>query len=118
VLDTLLAKTKKLIYRPAYDGLKNNVPIDLQELKGYPWKEGLEDSVNIRVIGDYLHGFSETFGIEPEIKFNTRVEKLEKTPGEKKWRVKSSTLIKDGPEAGKKTRQTEVSFLRFGTPTL
>lgn len=114
---TLIAKAK-YIFSPAYDGLKNNVPIDLQELKGYPWKEGLEDSVNIRVIGDYLHGFSETFGIEPEIKFNTRVEKLEKSPGEKTWRVKSSTLIKDGPEAGKKIRHTEVGFLHLGTHSI
>jgi cation diffusion facilitator CzcD-associated flavoprotein CzcO len=98
-------------FRPAYEGLKNNIPISLQELKGHPWKEGLEDFVNIKIIGDYLHSYSEKFGIEPEIKFNTRVEKLDKLTGEKKWRVKTSTLIKDGPSSGQKIRQTDVSLL-------
>lgn len=79
-------------------------------LKGFPWKEGLEEFVNVRVIGGYLHDFSENFGIEPEIRFNTRVENVDKPVGAKRWRVTTSTLVKDGPEAGKKRRQTEVGF--------
>lgn len=68
----------------------------------------MPDYVNIRVIGDYLRGYSEEFGIENEIKFNTRVEKLEKSAGRTKWLVASSTLIKVGPAAGQKTRQIDV----------
>jgi hypothetical protein len=93
---------------PAYNGLTNNISIFLQELKGHPWKEGTGDFVNVRVVGDYLHGFSKAFDIESLIKFNTRVEKLEKIGN--KWQLQSSTLIKNGPERGKKTREIEVSF--------
>lgn len=80
-------------------------------MKGHPWKEELEDSVNIRVIGEYLHGFSEAFDIEPEIKFNTRVEQLDKLTGQTKWRVISTTLVSEGLDSGKKIRQEDVRFL-------
>jgi len=93
---------------PAYNGLTNNISVFLQELKGHPWKEGTGDFVNVRVVGDYLHGFSKAFDVEPLIKFNTRVEKLEKIGN--KWQLQSSTVIKDEPERGNKTREIEVSF--------
>src|SRR4051812_40402859 len=98
-----MAKTN----RPAYDGLTNNISTVLQELKGYPWKEGTKDFVNVRVVGDYLQGFSKTFNIEPTIQFDTRVETLEKS--DSKWRVQTSTLVRDGLTKGRKIHQTEVS---------
>jgi hypothetical protein len=80
----------------------------LQELKGYPWKEGLEENVNVRIIGEYLQSFSKTFNVESLIKFNTKVEKIEKSG--KKWKVRYSTIRLDGPERGKKIREFEVRF--------
>ncbi|KAL3421143.1 putative flavin dependent monooxygenase [Phlyctema vagabunda] len=79
---------------PAYDGLKNNISTVLQELKGYPWKKGTEDFVNVRVIGDYLQSFSQNFGVEPLIKYHTRVEKVTKQGA--RWLVQSTTLAPDG----------------------
>lgn len=99
------------LLRPAYKGLVNNIPLSLQVLKGFPWKKELEQFVNVREIGDYLHGYSEKFGIEPEIKFNTRVERVDKPTGAKRWQVSTSTLVKDGPGAGKKTRHRDVRCL-------
>jgi hypothetical protein len=78
----------------------------LQELKGYPWKEGLDENINVRIIGEYLQSFSKSFNVESIIKFNTRVEKIEKLG--KKWKVRSSTIQLDGPERGKKIREFEV----------
>lgn len=93
---------------PAYDGLTNNISTVLLQLKDYPWKEGTGDFVKVGVLGDYLQGYSRTFKVEPLIRFNTRVEKLEKIGG--KWHLDSSTLITSGPEAGRKTQQSDVSF--------
>ncbi|TAQ91422.1 hypothetical protein B7494_g135 [Chlorociboria aeruginascens] len=83
---------------PAYSGLTNNVATSLQELKGYPWKEGTGDFVNVRVIGEYIQGYARHFGVEPLIRYNTRVEKLQKKG--MKWVLRSNTLMREGPEKG------------------
>jgi cation diffusion facilitator CzcD-associated flavoprotein CzcO len=96
------------VIRPAYSGLTNNVSTKLQQLKGFPWKEGTPDFVNVRQKQEYLQSYSSHFGVEPLIKYNTRVEKLQKING--RWRVNSSTLIRDGPSEGKRVDEVEVSF--------
>ncbi|TVY50730.1 Flavin-containing monooxygenase ustF2 [Lachnellula cervina] len=83
---------------PAYDGLTTNVPTNLQELKGYPWPEGNEQFVNVRVCGKYLQSYSREFGVEQVTKYNTRVENVEKRGD--KWRVESTTLLLEGPNKG------------------
>jgi hypothetical protein len=79
----------------------------LQQLKGFPWKEGTEDFVNVRAKQEYIQSYSKHFGVEPLIRYNTRVEKLEKAGG--KWLVNSTTLIREGPNKGKHPNEAEVS---------
>jgi len=95
------------ILSPAYSGLTNNVSTKLQELKGFPWKEGTGDFVNVRDKQEYIQSYSRAFGVEPLIRYNTRVEKLEKING--KWQLNSTTLIRDGPHKGKHVNKVEVS---------
>ena len=95
------------ISRPAYSSLKNNIPTSLQELKGHPWPENTPDFINVRKVGEYIHSYVRKFHVEEVTKYDTRVEKLEKVG--KKWRVESSTLIREGEERGKKVREVEVS---------
>ena len=92
--------------RPAYSGLTNNVSTKLQQLKGFPWKEGTPDFVNVRAKQGYLQSYSKYFGVETLIRYNTRVEKLQKING--KWWVNSTTLIRDGPRKGKHANEFEV----------
>jgi urease beta subunit len=93
--------------RPAYSGLTNNVSTKLQKLKGFPWKEGTGDFVNVRAKQEYIQSYSKHFGVEPLIRYNTRVEKLEKVGG--KWLIKSTTLIREGSNKGKHVNEVEVS---------
>ncbi|KAL2061864.1 hypothetical protein VTL71DRAFT_7242 [Oculimacula yallundae] len=90
---------------PAYSGLMNNVPTSLQKMIDHPWPVGTESFVNVRVKQQYIQSYSKTFGVEPLIRYNTRVEKLRKT--ESKWEVRSTTLIREGPERGRKSRAVE-----------
>jgi hypothetical protein len=78
----------------------------LQELKGFPWKEGTGDFVNVRDKQEYIQSYSKTFGVEPLIRYNTRVEKLQKING--KWQINSTTLIREGPNKGKQINDVEV----------
>jgi cation diffusion facilitator CzcD-associated flavoprotein CzcO len=96
-------------YRPAYSGLTNNVSTKLQQLKGFPWKEGTPDFVNVRQKQEYIQSYSTHFGVEPLIRYNTRVEKLQKVDG--RWKINSSTLVKDGSSKLKKSNEVEVSAL-------
>lgn len=93
---------------PAYDGLVNNISLAMQELKGYPWKEGTGDFAGVRDIGKYIQGFARTFYVEPLVKYSTRVEKLEKI-GEK-WRLSSTTLVRCGPGSPTKKHEHDVSL--------
>jgi hypothetical protein len=93
--------------RPAYSGLTNNVSTKLQKLKDFPWKEGTSDFVNVRAKQEYIQSYSKHFGVEPLIRYNTRVEKLEKVG--RKWLIKSTTLIREGPTKGKHVNEVEVS---------
>lgn len=102
--------------RPAYNGLFNNIPTPLQQLKGYPWKEGTGDHVNVRVNGEYLQGFWKNFGIDSQTKLHTRVEKIEKRGN--KWRLQSSTLRKNEKSKMTKVWDTEVSFNPILQPSL
>ena len=81
----------------------------LQELKGFPWKDGVGDFVNVRVAGDYLERFAAEFDLLPLIRFDTRVEKLQKE--DKQWNLQSSTLKIDESKFAQKTTSVEVNFL-------
>lgn len=85
----------------------NNVPTSLQEMKGHPWPAGTESYVNVRVKQQYIQSYSKSFEIEPLIRYNTRVEKLRKIGS--KWEVRSTTLIREGPDRGQKVHTVEVS---------
>jgi len=101
------------IHRPAYSGLTNNVSTKLQQLKGFPWKEGTPDFVNVRQKQEYIQSYAQHFGVEPLIRYNTRVEKLEKIDG--RWKINSSTFLKDGSSRGKKFNAVEVSSLSIAS---
>jgi DNA repair ATPase RecN len=103
---SLSAYSDAYISRPAYSSLKNNIPTSLQELKGHPWPQNTPDFINVREVGEYIHSYVRKFDVEEVTKYDTRVEKLEKVG--KKWRVESSTLIREGEERGKKVREVEV----------
>ncbi|KAN0104762.1 FAD/NAD(P)-binding domain containing protein [Hyaloscypha variabilis] len=90
---------------PAYSGLTNNVSTKLQQLKSFPWKEGTPDFVNVRQKQEYIQSYSTHFGVEPLIRYNTRVEKLQKVDG--RWKINSSTLVKDGSSKLKKSNEVE-----------
>jgi hypothetical protein len=93
--------------RPAYSGLTNNVSTKLQNLQGFPWKEGTGDFVNVRAKQEYIQSYPRHFGVEPLIRYNTRVEKLEKVG--RKWFIYSTTFVREGPSKGKRVNEVEVS---------
>jgi hypothetical protein len=78
----------------------------LQELKGHPMKPGMGEFVNVRVVGDYIRSYAQSFNVEPLIKYNTRAEKLWKY-GEK-WSLRSSTLVRIGTDSPQKVYQEHV----------
>lgn len=73
-----------------------------QSLKGFPWPEDTPDHVSVHVKQKYIEDYAEHFGVVPLIRFNTRVEKLEKVGTV--WKVRSTTVVK-GEDGG--TRRTE-----------
>ncbi|KAH8656133.1 dimethylaniline monooxygenase [Tricladium varicosporioides] len=83
---------------PAYDGLKNNVSFKMQELKGHPWPEGIEEFENSQVSEEYIQSYSRKFGVEELIRYNTNVDSVEKVG--KKWRVEMSMLGREGLRKG------------------
>lgn len=89
----------------------NNVPTSLQEMKDHPWPAGTESYVNVRVKQQYIQSYAKSFGVEPLIRYNTRVEGLRKIGN--KWEVRSTTLIREGPERGQKIRSVDVSIVKY-----
>ncbi|CZT00612.1 hypothetical protein WAI453_009246 [Rhynchosporium graminicola] len=104
-LDLDLEELKFAPPGPAYSGLMNNIPTGLQKMIDHPWPAGTESYVNVRVKQQYIQSYSKIFGIEPLIRYNTRVEKLHKIGS--KWEVRSTTLIREGPDRGRKIRSVE-----------
>ncbi|CAD6445792.1 6fdc982d-a0c6-4e74-9eea-af9f47ff6dff [Sclerotinia trifoliorum] len=94
---SLPLQTEKLILKhappgPAYFGLTTNISTKLQEMKGHPWKEGTGDFVNVKVVGDYLKDYARRFHLEQALRYNTKIEAIEKVGS--KWVVKSKLLNK------------------------
>ncbi|KAK0128997.1 hypothetical protein ONS95_000938 [Cadophora gregata] len=83
----------------------NNVPTSLQEMKGHPWPAGTDSFVNVRIKQQYIQSYSKSFGVEPLIRYNTRVEGLRKVST--KWEVRSTTFIRVGPRRGQKWHSVE-----------
>ncbi|KFY03890.1 hypothetical protein O988_01151 [Pseudogymnoascus sp. VKM F-3808] len=90
---------------PAYQGLTNNIPTYLLELKESPWKENTEDYVNHRLVLEYIRSFARNNDVEKVVKYNTRVERVEKQGS--KWVLSTSTLVKEGTERGRLEYDTE-----------
>lgn len=110
-----LGRTQLTFCRPAYSGLTNNVSTRLQQLKGFPWKEGTPDFVNVRDKQQYIQSYSSHFSVEPLVRYNTRVERLRKVDG--RWNVNSTTLIREGSNKGKQVNEEEevsVDYEVFG----
>ena len=81
-------------------------------MKGHPWKEGIGDNVNVRVILEYLISYVKAFDVERLIKYNTRVVNLKKRGDI--WEVQFATLIIEGPERGNMYQAVEVSYSSAG----
>ena len=77
------------------------------ELKESPWKENTEDYVNHRLVLEYIRSFARNNDVEKVVKYNTRVERVEKQGS--KWVLSTSTLVKEGTERGRLEYDTEVS---------
>ena len=67
--------------------------------------------MNVRQKQEYIQSYSKHFGIEALIRYNTRVEKLEKI--DDKWKLASTTLIREGPNKGKIVNEIEVGFISW-----
>ena len=63
--------------------------------------------MNVRAKQQYLQSYSKAFGVERLTKYNTRVEKLTKIGDQ--WQVRTTTLLLDGLERGKKVQNVDVS---------
>ncbi len=61
----------------------------------------------MRAKQEYIQSYSKNFGVEPLIRYNTRVEKLEKVGG--KWLINSTTFNREGPSKEKHVNEVEVS---------
>jgi cation diffusion facilitator CzcD-associated flavoprotein CzcO len=79
----------------------------LLELKESPWEENTEDYVNHRLVLEYIRSFARNNGVEKLVKYNTRVERVEKQGS--KWVLSTSTLVKEGADRGRLEYDTEVS---------
>lgn len=77
---------------PAYEGLKNNVPTSMQELKDHPWPEGTPDWVTSVEKQSYIKSYSMKFDVESKIRFHSSVEKVDKQGA--KWVIESASLVK------------------------
>ncbi|ESZ91781.1 hypothetical protein SBOR_7832 [Sclerotinia borealis F-4128] len=77
---------------PAYFGLTTNISTKLQEMKDHPWKEGTGDFVNVKVVGNYLEDYARRFYLGKALRYNTKVETIDKING--KWIVRSKLLNK------------------------
>ena len=80
-------------YRPAYEGLSNNVATRLMKLKINDWPTGTADIVNHRVLNAYIQDTSRKTGVHSRTHYRTRVEKVVKVG--KCWKVHTSTLTRD-----------------------
>ena len=75
---------------PCYAGLKNNVSTTEMEMQCQAWKPGTEDFVPQYVLADYIQDAAIANNVERKIKFNTRVQHIEKV--EAKWAVRTTTI--------------------------
>lgn len=93
---------------PAYFGLTTNISTKLQEMKDHPWKDGTDDFVNVKVVGDYLEDYAKRFHLERVFRYNTKVETIDKVDG--KWIVKSKALSKTHDETIEFIKSEEVNY--------
>ncbi|SMR53687.1 unnamed protein product [Zymoseptoria tritici ST99CH_3D1] len=82
---------------PCYNSLTNNVSTIEMELSCQKFNEGTTEFTQHPIFAEYLQDTVQNTGISDMIRFNTRVNLVEKT-GEK-WRVDVSTLARDGSKA-------------------
>lgn len=82
-------------------------------MKGHPWKKGIGEHVNVRIVLEYLNSYVKAFEVDRLIKYNTRVDKLLKKGDI--WEVEFSTLVTDGSERGNMFQGIEVSYSFFTT---
>jgi len=79
--------------RPCYQGLKNNIPTKMMEMRLHPWKSGTESTVTHQLIKDYVQEISAECGVEPLIRYNTRVDEAKKVGGN--WELRTTRLVDD-----------------------
>ena len=96
---------------PCYEGLRNNVSTHEMEMQCEAWKPETREFVSQSVIADYVQSAAAGNGIDGSLRFNTRVESVQKVFDEdgsdRGWRMETSTLEKSslGP------RYSHESFL-------
>ncbi|KAF7881506.1 hypothetical protein EAF00_011875 [Botryotinia globosa] len=59
-------------------------------MKDHPWKEGTDDFVNVKVVGEYLSDYAKRFHLERFLKYNTKIETIKTVNG--RWIVRSRLL--------------------------
>lgn len=80
---------------PCYAGLKNNVPTHLMQSALDPWPAGTPPNTTQDVIETYIQRLSATHGVHTVTHYNTRVEEINKEPGQTSWSVRTLAL-RDG----------------------
>ncbi|KAL1303593.1 hypothetical protein AAFC00_006958 [Neodothiora populina] len=90
---------------PCYVGLKNNVSTIEMELRTNSWPSGTEEYVPHTVIAEYIQDTARKTGLDPVLRFNTRVEEIQKEGA--KWSVRTSELISNEDEPSRVCESTE-----------
>lgn len=71
----------------------NNVSTTEMELRANKWKPGTEDFVKHHVLAEYIQDTAKNTNVERYIRFNTRIDAVEKIGSQ--WNVQASRLIHD-----------------------
>ncbi|KAL7419903.1 monooxygenase [Cryptotrichosporon argae] len=76
---------------PMYDQLRTNLPHDLMAFRNFPFPNGTSLFPDSQTVLSYLESYATSLGLTQHIRFNTRVERVARTPGAsgRRWTVES-----------------------------
>ena len=102
---------------PCYAGLVNNIPTPVMRSSLLRWPEGTEEFVRHDIVRQYIEDIARQNGVVDVVQFNTRVESVTKSDGNK-WVVHTRKLQKLEPGPGysfeKKTWQFDAVVVASG----
>lgn len=87
--------------------MRNNVPTELMKLSLNEWKPNTPRFTTHNVLRGYLQDTAEKTGINADVHYHTRVEKVSKEEGQERWSIRTTTW---NPETKDRTTKDWVSF--------